>query len=97
MKSALEWLQGERNEIKRHAACLVLFQLAKNTPTLFYSYVPTFAELIWVALRDTKPTIRESAVVALGACLALISKREARVKQNWFQKIFEEALKVLAL
>ncbi len=94
IKSALEWLQGERQENKRHAACLVLSQLAKNTPTLFYSYVPTFVDLIWAALRDPKPVIRECAVEALGACLELISKRENRVKQQWYQKIFEESLKV---
>lgn len=93
MQRALEWLQGERQEAKRHAACLVLRELATNAPTLFYGYVAPFVEFIWVALRDPKPVIRECAVEALGACLKLISQRESRFRLQWYQKIFEEAQK----
>lgn len=54
VRRALEWLQGDRNEVRRHAAVLVLRQLAQNAPTLFYVHVATFFEHIWTALRDPK-------------------------------------------
>jgi hypothetical protein len=41
-------------EPRRHAAVLVLKELAQNSPTLFYVHVSSFVELIWVTLRDPK-------------------------------------------
>lgn len=52
-----------------------------------------FVELIWGPLRDTKAAIREGAVEALRACLELIAERESRLRQQWYQKILEEARK----
>lgn len=65
VKRALEWLQGldhkdaltllgDRNEQRRYAAVLVLKELALNSATLIYSYVPQILDLIWIPLRDTK-------------------------------------------
>ena len=75
VKRALEWLSSDRHESRRHAAVLVLRELAKNSPTLFYAYVPQVLELIWTALRDPKVTIRESAAECLSSCLEIISHR----------------------
>ncbi len=33
LQRAFEWLQGERHEGKRHAACLILMELAGNSIT----------------------------------------------------------------
>eukprot|EP01117_Protostelium_nocturnum_P014316 TRINITY_DN5444_c0_g1_i3.p1 TRINITY_DN5444_c0_g1~~TRINITY_DN5444_c0_g1_i3.p1 ORF type:complete len:2209 (+),score=787.54 TRINITY_DN5444_c0_g1_i3:161-6787(+) len=94
MRGALEWLQvAERQETKRHAACLILRELALKSPTLFYGYVSSFVDLVWVALRDPKPAIRECAVEALEAALELISERENRFRLQWYQKIYEEVSK----
>jgi FKBP12-rapamycin complex-associated protein len=93
VRRALEWLASERSEARRHAAVMVLKELAINAPTLFYVHVPAFVELIWSALRDPKLVIREGAVEALRACLELIAERESRLRQQWYQKILEEALK----
>lgn len=93
VRRALEWLSSERSEPRRHAAVMVLKELAINAPTLFYVHVPAFVDLIWGALRDTKVVIREGAIEALRACLELISERESRLRQQWYQKILEEALK----
>lgn len=94
-KKALELLQGDRSESRRLASVLVLKELAQNAPTLFYVHVGTFFDLIWVALRDPKVTIRESAVEALRAALDLISERETRLRSQWHTKILEEAHKGL--
>jgi len=82
VKRALEWLQAERYEARRHAAVLVLKVLAENAPTLFYAHVSTFFENIWVALRDKNVVIRESATKALSACLCLIADRESHSRMT---------------
>lgn len=91
VKRALEWLSSDRHESRRHAAVLVLRELAKNSPTLFYGYVPQVLELIWTALRDPKVTIRESAAECLSSCLEIISQRETALRTQWYKKILEEA------
>lgn len=91
VKRALEWLSGDRHESRRHAAVLVLRELARNSPTLFYAYVPQILELIWIALRDPKVTIRESAADCLSSCLEIISQRETALRIQWYTKMLEEA------
>eukprot|EP01119_Soliformovum_irregulare_P018378 TRINITY_DN5612_c0_g1_i1.p1 TRINITY_DN5612_c0_g1~~TRINITY_DN5612_c0_g1_i1.p1 ORF type:complete len:292 (-),score=57.16 TRINITY_DN5612_c0_g1_i1:307-1182(-) len=90
MERALEWMQGERQEAKRHAACLMLKELAVNAPTLFFGKVGRFTDHIWVALRDPKSAIRDCAAEALGACLKIVSEREPRLRVQWYQKIYDE-------
>eukprot|EP01135_Chromosphaera_perkinsii_P003113 Nk52_evm2s236 gene=Nk52_evmTU2s236 len=93
VKRSLEWLQGERNESRRHASVLVLRELAANAPTLFYGHVPQFFESIFSAVRDPKLIIREGSVRALRAVLYLTSQRESRTRAQWYAKLYEEALK----
>jgi hypothetical protein len=47
------------------------------------------------ALHDANVSIREGAVEALHAALALISERENRLRSQWYHKIYEEAQKGL--
>eukprot|EP00002_Diphylleia_rotans_P028068 TRINITY_DN5657_c0_g1_i3.p1 TRINITY_DN5657_c0_g1~~TRINITY_DN5657_c0_g1_i3.p1 ORF type:complete len:1876 (-),score=390.71 TRINITY_DN5657_c0_g1_i3:1816-7443(-) len=91
LKRALEWLQSERNEAKRHASVLILKELAENSGILFYTYIEQFLESIWPSLRDPKLTIREAAVDALRACFSLIALRDTPQRAAWYRKIFEEA------
>ncbi|KAJ5666232.1 uncharacterized protein N7477_008680, partial [Penicillium maclennaniae] len=91
IQSALEWLQSERQESRRFAAVLVIRELAKGSPTLLYGFVPQIFELVWVALRDPKVLIRETAAEAVGECFDIIVARDAQVRQSWFQRIHEEA------
>ncbi|XP_064459506.1 serine/threonine-protein kinase mTOR-like [Ornithodoros turicata] len=93
VKRAIEWLKEERNEAKRHAAVLVLQEMATSAPTLFFQNVQPFFECIFTAIRDQKPAIREVAVVALRAALAIMAQRETKDTQNppWYLKCYEEA------
>ncbi len=91
VKSALEWLQSDRQESRRFAAVLILRELAKNSPTLLYAFVPQIFDCIWVALRDSKVLIRETAAEAIGACFEIISARDAQLRQHWFSRMYEEA------
>jgi FKBP12-rapamycin complex-associated protein len=94
--NALEWLHGiERVEQKRYAATLVLRQLALEAPTMFIQHIATFLDHIWVALRDPKLFIRESAIDAVKACLELISKRDRKWKLQWYFKLYAEVQKGL--
>jgi serine/threonine-protein kinase mTOR len=91
VKRALEFLSSDRHESRRHAAVLVLRELARNSPTLFYAYVPQVLDLLWVALRDPKVVIRDSAAECLSCCLEIISQRETALRVQWYTKILEEA------
>ncbi|KAI9757288.1 MAG: hypothetical protein M4579_003499 [Chaenotheca gracillima] len=97
VKSALEWLQSDRQENRRFAAVLTLRELALHSPTLLYSFVPQILELIWVALRDPKVAIRESAATAVSACFEIIAARDMQLRQHWFSRIYDEALQGLKL
>ncbi|KAI9699935.1 MAG: phosphatidylinositol kinase- protein kinase tor1 [Bogoriella megaspora] len=93
VKSALEWLQVDRQENRRFAAVLTLGELARNSPTLLYQWVPQIFEVIWVALRDPKVLIRESAAEAVSACFEIIVARDAIMRQQWFTRVYDEIRK----
>ncbi|CAO2815870.1 unnamed protein product [Amaranthus hypochondriacus] len=90
IRSALDWLRGERVEYRRLAAVLILKEMAENASTVFNVHVPEFVDAIWVALRDPSLDIRERAVEALRACLRVIEKRETRWRVQWYYRMFEE-------
>ncbi|XP_013778468.1 serine/threonine-protein kinase mTOR-like [Limulus polyphemus] len=95
VKRAFEWLAGERHEGKRHAAVLILKELAVSTPTLFFQQVQQFFDCIFNAVRDPKCVIREGAVLALRAALMVTAQRETKETQNpfWYKQCYEEAEK----
>jgi serine/threonine-protein kinase mTOR len=91
VKRALEWLEGDRyDSSRRHAAVLVLKEMAINSPTLFYLHVSVFLDLIWVALRDKHPTIRECGAEALSATLRLVEDRDHRSRLQWYGQLWQE-------
>ena len=92
VKSALEWLSSERQENRRFAATLVIRELAKNSPTLLYAFVPTILECIWGAVRDPKVLIRETAAEAVGACFEIILTRDSGLRDHWHGKVYEDTL-----
>ena len=46
---------------------LVLRELALSSPTFFFQQVQTFFDVVFCAVRDPKPIIREGAVTSLRA------------------------------
>lgn len=93
VKRAFEWLAAtERHEGKRLAAVLVLKELAVATPTFFFQQVQQFFDVIFNAVRDPKPNIREGAVKALRHALIVTAQREKTQTQTHHYKLcFEEA------
>ncbi|CAG8613704.1 7931_t:CDS:2, partial [Scutellospora calospora] len=93
VNTALEYLQGDRQELRRYAAALILRELAQNAPTLVYGHVPAILDSIWVGLRDQKQIIREASAETLSACLKIVYERESVLRIQWYNKIYEEAIK----
>lgn len=87
---ALDRLKGERHELRRYGAVLVLKELAVNAPSLFNQHAKDFFSLIWTGIRDPKPNIRESSIDALRAALLLIRDRE-KTKQVTYEALYQEA------
>ncbi|KAJ3577200.1 hypothetical protein NPX13_g3370 [Xylaria arbuscula] len=90
VKTALEWLQSDRIEEKRYSAVLVLRELARNAPTLMYTYVGLIFDLIWVGLRDSRHLIRTTAGETVCACFRIIRERDQEMKQTWMGKMYTE-------
>ncbi|KAH3683007.1 hypothetical protein WICPIJ_006011 [Wickerhamomyces pijperi] len=90
-KTALELLQVEKQDLKRHAGVLIIASIAENSPTLFYGYANSVLENIWGALRDPKLMIRIDAALALERTLTVIYDRDSTLKKNWFNKLLEGA------
>ncbi|KAK4695205.1 serine/threonine-protein kinase mTOR, partial [Lecanoromycetidae sp. Uapishka_2] len=92
ISSALEWLQIERQETRRFAAVLIIRELAINSPTLLYAFVPQIFDCVLVALRDPKILIRETAAEAAGACIQIIAARDEHLRKKWFARLYDDAL-----
>ena len=90
LRSALEMLQNDKPDNRRFAASLIIRELAKNSPTLLYGFVPQIFDLIWAAIRDSRVLVRETASEALGFCLAIVQERESRLQ--WFPRIYGEVI-----
>lgn len=93
IQSALEWLRStERHETRRFAATLVVRELAKNSPTLLYPFVPTILEFIVKAVQDPKVLIRETAAEAIGACFDILLTRDPTTRDTWHKEMYREAM-----
>ncbi|KAF9190501.1 phosphatidylinositol kinase- protein kinase tor1 [Haplosporangium sp. Z 767] len=91
LKRAIEWLTSERQEARRHASVLVLAELARHASVIVYPYVGTILNHIWGAIREPKQAIRDAAADTLSALLILISDRDTPLKNDWYNRINEEA------
>lgn len=96
VKKSLEWLSGDRVESKRHAAVLVLKELATALPTCFYQLVSQFFESIFCAIQDPKQAIREAATEALRAALVVTAQRENAKKNqkdaySWYKQCYDKS------
>lgn len=92
VKTALEWLQSERQEERRYSAVLILRELGRNAPTLMYTFVGLVFDQIWVGLRDVRLLIRQTAAEAIAASFQIIRERDSDLKRVWMNRIYDEAV-----
>ena len=58
--SAFEWLQPDnKQESRKLAAVLLMRELAKNSPTLFYGFIPQIFDLTGMLVATRKKTFAE--------------------------------------
>lgn len=91
VKRSLEWLTSERNENRRFAAVLTLRELARNSPTLLYTYIAGVLVSIWEGLRDQKVIIRETAAEVVFHSFKILSARDPQHRSTCLTRMFEGA------
>lgn len=91
IKRSLEWLLNDKQELRKHAAVLIIASLALNAPTLVYLYVDVVLENIWITLKDPNQNVREDTALALRNCLTIIFSRDPKLKKEWFFRLYNEA------
>ena len=91
VKHALEWLTSERNENRRFAAVLILRELARNSSTLLYPYIPGILASVWEGLRDQKVVIRETAAETVSQCFKILSARDPGQRSACLTRMFDGA------
>ena len=88
---------------RRHAAVLVLREIAFCMPTFFFQNVQQFFDVIFHAIYDPKPQLRESAANALRMALVVTSQRETSSQtregvgghSSWYQHCFMQVVEGL--
>ena len=98
LRRSLEWLQhpqGLEPSRHRHAACLVITELAENAPTLLFVHIREVFGHVWTAVRDARLAVREAAARALRACLRVVGQREHRLVAQWYDGVYDNAMYVI--
>lgn len=96
---AFDWLQDRSaSEYRRRAAVLLLREVARRLPTVFYPKVPVFFSGIFNVIFDTQLGNRECAVRAVSAAFNMLVKREMKdtgYQPPYFWICFEAVIEVL--
>jgi serine/threonine-protein kinase mTOR len=96
MTAAFEWLGLEnKQESRKLAAVLLIRELAKNSPTIVYGFIPQIFDVIWNALRDNKDLIRDIAAEAVSACFRIMIARDQQFQTQYFSMIYNKAIELL--
>lgn len=91
VRPALEWLKNETFHVRRHAAVMILKELAVNAPSTAFRYMDRYFDFIWSAFWDSKLVVRVSASESLQTCFSLIQQRESNRKSSWCTRALDEA------
>ncbi|KAL0953824.1 hypothetical protein HGRIS_005004 [Hohenbuehelia grisea] len=91
VQAAIELMQPDKQESPRYAGVLILKELARNSPTYFYSHISFVLDNILVPLRDQRVIVREGAAELLAACLEIVTQRERQGRSQHLTKILSDA------
>jgi FKBP12-rapamycin complex-associated protein len=70
---------------------LVLKELARATPTLFYLHISEFFDCVGDGLKDQNIAIRECTLEALRCAFGIASHREHNHRHQWYHTIYKDA------
>lgn len=93
---ALTWLQNDSFQVRRHAATMILKELAVNAPSTAFRHIEKCFDVIWCAFWDSKIIVRMSAADSLQSYFSLIQQRESNRKSGWYLRALEEANRAFA-
>lgn len=91
VQAAIDLIQPDKHESRRHAGVLILKELARNSPTYFHPHIGVVFDNILIPLRDPRVHIREGASELLAACLDIIATRERQTRSPYLFKILQDA------
>ncbi|KAJ6619840.1 atypical/PIKK/FRAP protein kinase [Mycena sp. CBHHK59/15] len=89
--AAINLIQPDKQESSRYAGVLILKELARNSPTYFYTHIGLVFDNILAPLRDNRVIVREAAAELLAACLEIVSQRERPNKSPYLPKVLQDA------
>ncbi|KAJ2807852.1 phosphatidylinositol kinase- protein kinase tor1 [Coemansia guatemalensis] len=90
LNRALEWLGGDRNEVRRMTALRMIEVLCGEGMTTLYAQVPRLFTALSQALRDGRAEMRVAAGRALGASIELLPMSERNNRNAWLNFLYEE-------
>ncbi|PIA14095.1 hypothetical protein COEREDRAFT_99151 [Coemansia reversa NRRL 1564] len=90
MNRVLEWLGGDRNEVRRMTALRMIEVLCGEGVATLYAYVPRVFTALSQALRDGRAETRAAAGRALGASMELVPMGERNARNAWLNFLYEE-------
>ena len=76
LPSAFKLLQDHHSVSHRYSGCIIMTQLAINSPALIFAERRELFKFIWGAMSDKNNLVREEAAETLRAALKLVSQRE---------------------
>ncbi|ELR11998.1 FRAP subfamily protein kinase, partial [Acanthamoeba castellanii str. Neff] len=88
-------LRNMKKDSHRYGGALVLKELARNAPTLFYLHVSEFFDCVGEGLKDPNIAVRECTLEALRCALSLVSHREHNHRHQWYHAIYQDAFEGL--
>ena len=73
----VKWLGDIRSEVRRFSSCLLLRQLAINSPALVFGKRKNFFSALWDVIFDKNQYLREAAGEAIESVVVLFFQRES--------------------
>ncbi|CAD5206660.1 unnamed protein product [Bursaphelenchus okinawaensis] len=88
-----DWFDPVKKTCNKTAGSFLYRDLALFTSTHFFQAARIFFDHVFHAIKDPKINVRMAGANALHAALTVTSQREAKQKNDWYIRLFEEACK----
>ncbi|KAI9505407.1 armadillo-type protein [Coemansia spiralis] len=86
----LEWLSGDRSEVRKMTALRLIEVLCIGAPTSLYTFTSRILNAQSALLRDHRLKIRNATARTLGICLDLVLMHEPATRNTLFSHLIDE-------